>query len=127
MSQQWKAWERRVARDLGGVRTGPRGLGLPDVLDLPDGLAPECKYGKPTWFLSEASRWLSATLRSAIKQAQTNAPAKPRAKQARPGATRQGDQAKVPWAVLLMEKGTSTRYAILPYEYFVDLYRKANK
>ena len=39
----WKAWEREVARDLGGERTGPTGFDLPDVKGVPL-IAPECKY-----------------------------------------------------------------------------------
>ena len=42
-SKQWKTWEREVASDLGGKRTGPRGEDLPDVMDLPGNFAPECK------------------------------------------------------------------------------------
>ncbi len=42
-SKQWKEWEREVARDLGGTRTGPRGFDVPDVIDLPGGFSPECK------------------------------------------------------------------------------------
>lgn len=42
-SQQWKSHEREVAKDLGGVRTGPRGFDLPDVSGLDD-LAVEAKY-----------------------------------------------------------------------------------
>lgn len=42
MSDQWKAWERQLAADLGGVRTGPRGFGLPDVSDIP--ISVEAKY-----------------------------------------------------------------------------------
>lgn len=45
MSDAWKVWERTVASDLGGTRTGPRGLALPDVSNLPVPFAPECKYG----------------------------------------------------------------------------------
>ena len=45
-SKQWKDWEREVARDLGGKRTGPRGFDVPDVVGLPIEFAPECKYQK---------------------------------------------------------------------------------
>lgn len=41
----WKVWERTVARDLGGERTGPTGRDLPDVTGI-NLLAPECKYQK---------------------------------------------------------------------------------
>lgn len=39
----WKAWEREVAKDLGGVRTGPTGTDTPDVTGVAL-IAPECKY-----------------------------------------------------------------------------------
>lgn len=39
----WKAWEREVARDHGGKRTGPTGFDTPDVTGVPL-VAPECKY-----------------------------------------------------------------------------------
>jgi hypothetical protein len=39
----WKAWEREVARDLGGTRTGPTGRDTPDVSDVAL-IGPECKY-----------------------------------------------------------------------------------
>lgn len=39
----WKAWEREVAGDLGGTRSGPLGSDVPDVLDVKL-IAPECKY-----------------------------------------------------------------------------------
>lgn len=38
----WKKWEREVAADLGGQRTGPQGKNLPDVSGIE--IAPECKY-----------------------------------------------------------------------------------
>lgn len=38
----WKRWEREVAADFGGKRTGPTGQGLPDVSGTP--IAFECKY-----------------------------------------------------------------------------------
>lgn len=41
-SHAWKAFERRVAKDLGGERAGPTGKNGPDVIGIP--LAPECKY-----------------------------------------------------------------------------------
>lgn len=43
-SNQWKVFEREVARDLGGERTGPTGKDSPDVINLPIPFAPECKY-----------------------------------------------------------------------------------
>ena len=45
----WKVWERTVATDHGGERTGPRGFGLPDVSGIPL-LSPECKYQKKLHF-----------------------------------------------------------------------------
>lgn len=46
----WKAWERKVAKDLGGTRTGPRGHDLPDSIDAPL-IAPECKLYEKFIFL----------------------------------------------------------------------------
>lgn len=39
----WKAWEREVAKDHGGTRTGPTGRDTPDVTGVAL-IAPECKY-----------------------------------------------------------------------------------
>ena len=64
-SNQWKVWEREVANDLGGIRTGPTGKGTPDVSNLPVPFAPECKWGA-----------LSLTKR-ALEQAQRNAKGDP--------------------------------------------------
>jgi hypothetical protein len=38
----WKAWEREVAKSLGGTRSGPTGRDLPDCIDVPF-VAPEAK------------------------------------------------------------------------------------
>lgn len=46
----WKAWEREVAKALGGTRTGPRGKDLPDVIDVPL-VAPEVKLYEKFIFL----------------------------------------------------------------------------
>lgn len=43
--KSWKAWERKVATDHGGTRTGPRGFNLPDSIDVPL-ISPECKEYK---------------------------------------------------------------------------------
>ena len=64
-SSQWKVWEKEVANDLGGIRTGPTGKATPDVSDLPVPFAPECKYGA-----------LSLTKR-AMEQAKRNAKGDP--------------------------------------------------
>lgn len=45
----WKRWERQVANDHGGSRTGPRGFGLPDVSGIPL-ISAECKYQKKLAF-----------------------------------------------------------------------------
>ena len=93
-SQVWKAFERECAKDLGGTRTGPLGFGLPDVSGLSD-LAPECK--------SQAR----LTLRGKdIDQAIRNA----------------GHVNKKWWCLLLRENRTAKKLAVLPYEYFVELY-----
>lgn len=55
--KSWKAWERQVAHDLGGSRTGPRGFGLPDVSGVPI-IGPECKY-QARLAMNEAD-WLQA-------------------------------------------------------------------
>lgn len=39
----WKAFEREVAKALGGTRSGPLGSDVPDIMDIPI-IAPECKY-----------------------------------------------------------------------------------
>lgn len=43
MDKAWKAWEREVAKDHGGARTGPTGRDTPDVSGLAM-IGPECKY-----------------------------------------------------------------------------------
>lgn len=92
-SNVWKVWERQVARDLQGERTGPRGFGLPDVI-LPN-LAPECK--------AQAR----LTLRNKdMAQAETNRVL----------------AGKRWWTLLLRENKTARKVAVLPYDYFVHLY-----
>lgn len=98
-SKQWKDWEREVARDLGGTRTGPRGFDVPDVVDLPVPFAPECKYQKRLSMKTED-----------IKQAIHNARGKP-------------------WGLFLREARTGRRFVILPYDIFLsmwDAYVKEN-
>jgi len=96
-SQQWKVAERELAKAMGGERTGPRGLGLPDVQHST--WAPEVKYGEPRWF--------TAQLKKDIKQAETNARGKP-------------------WFVYLREKVTGKRYIVIPFEYFIPLIQESN-
>lgn len=96
-SKQWKDWEREVARDLGGVRTGPRGHDVPDVCDLPIPFAPECKYQKRLALKTED-----------LKQAEHNARG-------------------VPWALFLREAKTGRRFAVVPYKYFVTMWDNHTK
>ena len=95
-SSQWKAAERKVAKDLGGKRTGPRGFNTPDVYDVPGGLAPEVKYqGR-------------LSLKAAdIAQAEKNA---------------RGSK----WALFLFKARSSKKYVVVEYDYFLELYKKAN-
>lgn len=98
-SKQWKDWEREVARDLGGKRTGPRGFDVPDVVDLPVDFAPECKYQKRL-SLKDAD----------LKQAAHNARGKE-------------------WSVFLREAKTGRRFVVVPYKTFLkmwDAYTKEN-
>jgi hypothetical protein len=101
-SQQWKVWEREVARDLGGERTGPRGLGLPDVSNIParfpfNLFAPECKYGQ------------RLALRGAdIAQATKNARGRK-------------------WGLFLREAKTGTRLVVIPYTDFLILWESYNQ
>lgn len=91
-SKQWKDWEREVARDLGGTRTGPRGFDVPDVIDLPGGFAPECKYQK------------RLALRDAdLKQAAHNA---------------RGNE----WSLFLREAKTGRRFVVVPYKLFLKMW-----
>jgi hypothetical protein len=96
-SKQWKAWEREVAADLGGKRTGPRGEDLPDVMELTGGFAPECKYQKRL-SLKDAD----------LKQAHHNA---------------RGNM----WGLFLREARSGKRYVVVPYRTFLrfwDAYEK---
>jgi hypothetical protein len=91
-SKQWKDWEREVARDLGGTRTGPRGFDVPDVIDLPREFAPECKYQK------------RLSLKNAdLEQADHNARGKE-------------------WALFLRESHTARRYTVVPYKTFLKMW-----
>ena len=95
----WKAWERKVAKDLGGTRTGPRGHDLPDSIDAPL-IAPECKLYEKFIFL-EAD----------MEQARNNAKNIP------------GD--KLP-AVFIKEKKRGGRMAVrMDYEDFLRLHNLA--
>lgn len=93
-SKQWKEWEREVARDLGGVRTGPRGFDVPDVTDLPIEFAPECKYQKRL-SLKDAD----------LKQAKHNARDRE-------------------WALFLREARTGRRFVVVPYKTFLKMWDK---
>lgn len=96
-SKQWKDWEREVARDLGGTRTGPRGFDVPDVIDLFQDFAPECKYQK------------RLALKSAdLEQANHNARGKE-------------------WSLFLRESHSGRRFVVVPYKTFLkmwDAYKK---
>lgn len=100
--QMWKQWERTVAKDLGGERTGPRGFSLPDV--LLDDLAPECKYTRGGW--PNGARW-----KKWINQAKHNA----------------GLMSK-PWAIFFCNAHGNgkpqEKYVILPYADYVYLYQQ---
>ena len=96
-SKQWKAWEREVAADLGGKRTGPRGEDLPDVMDLPGNFAPECKYQKRL-SLKDAD----------LKQAKHNA---------------RGNE----WSLFLREARTGRRYVVVPYNTFLKMWDSYTK
>lgn len=93
----WKVWERTVARDLGGERTGPTGRDLPDVKGIWL-LAPECKYQK----------------RLAYREADWE--------QARENAEGVG---LVP-ALFLKERGGKRIRVVMDYADFLELYRLAN-
>lgn len=95
MDQGWKKFERQVARDFGGQRTGPRGYGLPDVKGIP--LAIECKHVSK---LTLRSDWLH--------QAETNAKGTPwlLVMREKPG---RGKKART--------------LVVMDYQQFLDLYR----
>lgn len=75
----WKAWEREVARDHGGTRTGPTGRDTPDVTGV-QLIAPECKYQSRLHFVESdmqqardnAERWEAGIPVLFIKEKQTN-------------------------------------------------------
>lgn len=92
----WKQWERDVAADLGGTRTGPTGRDDPDVL-VPI-LAPECKY--------------QAVLAYRERDMQ----------QARENASRVG---KIP-ALFLKERGGKRRRVVFDYEDFLQFWALLN-
>lgn len=94
MSDSWKVWEREGARDLGGSRTGPRGLGLPDSIDIPH-LAPEFKY-----------RQKLSLRRKDIEQARRN--------------SKNAD--KEFWVVGVKQAKTSTKIAVIEWSLFVTLW-----
>lgn len=96
-SVAWKSWEREVAKDLGGKRTGPRGTNTPDVHDVPGGLQPECKY--------QGRLSLKA---GDLEQAEKNARG-------------------LPWALFLRKARSSKKYVVVEYDYFLELYKKANQ
>jgi hypothetical protein len=96
-SKQWKDWEREVARDLGGTRTGPRGFDVPDVIDLPEQFAPECKYQKRL-SLKDAD----------LKQAEHNA---------------RGNE----WSLFLREAHTGRRLVVVPYQTFLKFWNSYTK
>lgn len=91
-SKQWKDWEREVARDLGGTRSGPRGMDVPDVSDLPGNFAPECKFQKRL-SLKDAD----------LKQAEHNA-------------------RKNEWSLFLREAKTGRRFVVVPYKTFLKMW-----
>lgn len=98
-SKAWKTWERELSKDLGGVRTGPRGFNLPDVMDIP--LAIEAKYMQHLALRGDH-----------LAQAKENAEA-----------------LGLPWALALREAKTGRRVAVLPYGLFIEMYnawRNAN-
>lgn len=89
----WKQWERDVAADLGGSRTGPTGRDTPDVTVFY--LAPECKYQKRLAYLEADMQ------------------------QARENASRVG---KVP-ALFLKERGGKRKRVVFDYDDFIALWR----
>ena len=96
-SKQWKDWEREVAKDLGGKRTGPRGFNLPDVSELPREFAPECKYQKRL-SLKDAD----------LKQAEHNA-------------------RKNEWSLFLREARSGRRFVVVPYKTFIKMWNSYTK
>jgi hypothetical protein len=88
-----KVWERQVANDLGGVRTGPTGLNDPDIKDLPIPFAVECKY-----------RQRLSIQNADLKQAHLNARG-------------------LPWGVFIREARSGRRFVVLPYSVFLDFWK----
>lgn len=91
--KSWKVWERQVAADLGGERTGPMGKDLPDVSGVPV-IAPECKYQK----------------RLALNEADFQ--------QARDNATKIG---KLP-VLFLKERGGKRKRVVMDYDDYLTLF-----
>lgn len=95
----WKAWEREVAKSLGGTRTGPLGRDLPDCIDAPL-VAPEAKLYEKFIFL-EAD----------MQQARDNAKNIP------------GD--KIPFVALKERKRGGRKAVRMDWEDFLKLYKLA--
>ena len=95
----WKAWEREVAKSLGGTRTGPQGRDLPDCIDAPL-VAPECKLYEKFIFL-EAD----------MEQARMNA--------------RNIPGNKIPIVVMKEKKRGGRKAVRMDWDGFLLLYRKA--
>lgn len=97
-NEAWKRWEREVAEKLGGTRTGPRGLALPDVSGIPLGVEAKCYQ---TLSLREAD----------MQQAETNA-----------------KKLGLPWALAIRKKGRGGRkLVVVPLDLFVEMYQKWNQ
>ena len=96
MDKAWKAWEREVANDHGGRRTGPTGFDTVDVSGLKL-IGPECKYQGALAFKEMD-----------MQQARDNA----------------GKIGLMP-VVLLKEKGNGRRAVRLDYGDWLTIYRLA--
>lgn len=92
----WKVWERKVAKRLGGRRTGPLGSNVPDVSGL--SVSPECKYQKRL-----------SLRRADIEQAKNNAAA----------------HGGKPWILCLKEHGQQGGYVVCDLEHYAQLYFEA--
>lgn len=96
----WKQWEREVAADLGGRRSGPQGSDVPDVYGV-DLIAPECK--------------LQANL--SLKKQDID--------QARDNARKIGKE----WILFLKERRKpgekfARKVVVMDYHAFIDLYNR---
>ena len=87
-----KNWEREVAKDLGGNRTGPTGKNSVDV-DYPH-VGIECKYQSK---LSLRSDDLAQARKNAADAGYTN------------------------WALLLKRRGGRDKLAVIEYDYLLEL------